>query len=87
GLLKRGIYTPLKGWMALTMRVAAACAVMTAILIIAGADQEVWFDWTALERASRLAVLIFGGGAIYAVTLLLTGLRPGHLLRRGAGAD
>jgi len=87
GLLKRGIYTPLKGWMALTLRVAAACAVMTAILIIAGADQEVWFDWTALERASRLAVLIFGGGAIYAVTLLLTGLRPGHLLRRGAGAD
>lgn len=87
GLLKRGIYAPLKGWVALTLRVAAACAVMTAILFLAGADQVVWFAWTAPERAWRLAALVFGGAAIYAVTLLLTGLRPSHLLRRRAGAD
>ncbi len=58
---------------------------MTALLYFAGETQEVWFAWSALDRVIRLALLIVGGAAVYAATLLLLGLRPRHLLRAGAG--
>ncbi len=85
GLLKRGIFNPLKGWATLTLRVAVASTAMTALLVLAGSAEETWFAWSALERAFRLAILIVGGAVVYAATLLLLGLRPRHLLRAGAG--
>ena len=85
GLLKRGIFTPLKGWGALTLKVALASTAMTALIILTGTREEIWFGWSAVERAFRLAAMIVGGAAVYAITLLLLGLRPRHLLRSGAG--
>lgn len=85
GLLRRDIYLPLHGWAALTLRVALASAAMTALLVLAVEPEEVWFAWSALERAWRLAAVIVAAAAVYAVTLLLLGLRPRHLLRPGAG--
>jgi putative peptidoglycan lipid II flippase len=85
GLLKRGIFVPLAGWAALTLRVALASTAMTAVIMFAGAAEEIWFAWSATERAFRLAAMILAGAAVYAVTLLLLGLRPRHLVRSSAG--
>ncbi len=85
GLLKRDILIPLKGWARLALKVAVACAAMTALLYYAGAPEDVWFSWSAMERAYRLFALVAGGAAVYAATLLLLGLRPRHLLRPGTG--
>jgi putative peptidoglycan lipid II flippase len=84
GLLKRGIFTPLKGWAALTLKVGLASAAMAALIVLAGTTEAVWFGWSATERAFRLAAIIVGGAAVYAISLLLLGLRPRHLLRSGA---
>jgi putative peptidoglycan lipid II flippase len=85
GLLKRGIFVPLQGWAALTLKVVLASTAMTALIMLAGAAEEIWFAWSATERAFRLAAMIVSGAAVYAVTLLLLGLRPRHLLRSSAG--
>jgi putative peptidoglycan lipid II flippase len=85
GLLKRGTYSPRKGWAALTLKVALASMAMAALITLTASAEDVWFGWNATERAVRLAATIAGGAAAYAITLLLLGLRPRQLLRSGAG--
>ena len=45
-------------------------------------DSKQWFEWTAFDRAFNLALWIALGGLVYAVSLLLTGIKPKELLTK-----
>jgi len=80
-LHRQGIFSPLPGWGALAMKVAAANIAMLVGLWLLNVDETLWFDAEALQRALRLGGLVAGGAAVYGSTLLALGLRPRHLLR------
>lgn len=63
------------------LQVACASGVMAAVVIVLAPAAEAWFDQPALVRAGWLAGLVAVGAAVYAVVLLVLGVRPRHLAR------
>jgi len=80
-LLKQNAYQPAVGWPLFFMRVMMASAVMSAVLYY-GVDAGLWQQWAALDRVLNLLVWIALACVIYALTLILTGLRPKHLISK-----
>jgi len=83
GLLRQGSYRPQPGWVAFALRVLCACAVLTALLMVA----ERGVDWIALgahwtRRAGYMALLLLAAGLAYLGTLRLCGVRLQHFMRR-----
>lgn len=80
-LLKEKIYTPGKNWANFIVKIIFANEIM-ALFLYVGIDSKQWFEWTAFDRAFNLALWIALGGLVYAVSLLLTGIRPKDLLSK-----
>jgi putative peptidoglycan lipid II flippase len=80
-LTRAGVFHPAGGWAVFSLRVGIATAAMGAALLTFSGPLTAWggLDW--IDKSGRLALLIGGGGLVYLATLLLTGLRPRHLLR------
>jgi len=79
GLVRRGVYRPREGWRGLMLRGLAANLAMAAVVLwLAGSLQE-WLDASLMQRVVELTVAIVVGGGVYALTLLLLGLRPRHV--------
>ena len=74
--LKRdGVYEPQPGWARQLLRLAIACATMSAVLL---AGRWLWPDWSAmasLTRVWRLAALIGCGGGAYVAVMFAMGFR------------
>jgi putative peptidoglycan lipid II flippase len=84
GLLRRGAYRPQPGWGRFVLQVLLANVALGAVLAWAAGA----FDWTGLQaqwatRAGLVAAVLGGVMLLYAAVLLLLGLRPRDLLRRG----
>ena len=79
-LRRAGAFHPAHGWAALALRVAVATAAMAAVLLAFSGPLEAWGATGWLDKGGRLAMLIGGGGIVYGIALLATGLRPRHLL-------
>ncbi|MDT8424421.1 MAG: murein biosynthesis integral membrane protein MurJ [Methyloprofundus sp.] len=77
-LLKSGVYLPSRDWRIYILRIILATASMTALLYH-GVDIHLWLTWGLKERALNLAMWVGFGGALYALVLLLSGLRLRHL--------
>jgi len=79
GLRRSGVFTPQPGWGALWFQITLATLVMAVVLWFAVGDLQLWLDAGLWQRLGAmfgwlsLAALLYGG------TLLVTGLRPGHL--------
>ena len=78
GLLKSGVYRPSAGWRVFILRVILASSAMSA-LIYHFVDTSLWMDWRMLDRAFNLAMWITVAAVLYAVVLLVSGLRLRHL--------
>jgi len=82
-LKRAGVYRRQPGWARHFLRLALACAVMVAVLLL---GRWCWPDWTgevsSVARVWRLAVLVAAGGGAYVATLFAAGLRLRDL--RGA---
>ena len=78
-LLQDRIYLPAKGWFSFFARIIAASTAMSACLYNF-VDAAWWPQWSAGERVINLVMWIAIGMAVYALTLLLTGLRPRHFM-------
>ncbi|MCG6870788.1 MAG: murein biosynthesis integral membrane protein MurJ [Gammaproteobacteria bacterium] len=82
-LRRDGTYQPQPGWTIFIARVALGCVLMGLTLW--------WFagvasDWLLLDvwgRVTRLALLVAGGGVVYAVSLLVAGIHPRQLVLSG----
>ncbi len=77
-LLKQGIYLPGQQWLLYVLRIVTANAIMSAFLYYF-VDAELWLEWSASQRGLHLALTIGLAIVIYALSLLLLGIRPRHL--------
>ena len=66
------------GWVFVLKVLLAAC-LMAALLILC-VDSGLWQSLSGFNRAVYLVLWIIAGAVVYVVALLLTGLRPRHLL-------
>ncbi|SEA48098.1 murein biosynthesis integral membrane protein MurJ [Microbulbifer marinus] len=78
GLRRDDIYRPEAGWGAYLLRLLAANLAMVGVLLLALYHWQDWSDWSWLDRAWRMAVMVAGGGATFVLVLLVSGLRPRH---------
>ncbi len=84
GLRRGDVYRPGTGWSALLVRVLVPSATMTGALLAALAWWADWFTIGSVARVASLAALVVGGAAVYFGSCYVCGLRPSHLLMRGA---
>jgi putative peptidoglycan lipid II flippase len=77
-LLADGAYRPDASWRGFAVRLAFANAAMSVLLT--RAIESPWAEWSPSERILQLSLWIVAGVAVYLLCLLLTGLRPRHLL-------
>ena len=80
GLRKRKVYLPEKGWFAYLGKIVVACVLMGIVIVYLAGDLESWTTGRALERISRLALVIGAGGLCYFASLIIMGIRPRHFL-------
>ena len=78
GLIRCGVYRPAKGWITYFGQLALANTAMGAVLWYLAADVSFWLEWSVLERASQTAMLVCSGLLVYAMTLMVSGIRPRH---------
>ena len=78
-LNRLGVFQPESGWTAFLLRAGLANLAMAALLLMA-TQLLVWEAATTGQRILQLAGAIGLAGAVYAITLLVTGMRPRHLL-------
>ncbi|WP_326498439.1 murein biosynthesis integral membrane protein MurJ [Methylobacter sp. YRD-M1] len=78
-LMKDKVYLPAEGWALFFVRILSASAVMAAVLYYS-VDVGQWGQWDSMGRVINLIVWIAIGCAIYALTLVMTGLRFKHLV-------
>ncbi|MCP5202344.1 MAG: murein biosynthesis integral membrane protein MurJ [Gammaproteobacteria bacterium] len=85
GLRKQGVYLRGPGWPLFALRVTLASATMCLALGWWLEPLALWATWPAATRAAQLAIGIALGGAVYAVVLLGSGLRPRDMVMRESG--
>ncbi|UZR28477.1 murein biosynthesis integral membrane protein MurJ [Methylococcus mesophilus] len=77
-LLAERAYRPSASWRSYAARLVVANTAMSALLV--QALDSPWADWSTPDRIVHLALWLGAGIAIYLLCLLLTGLRPRHML-------
>lgn len=80
-LNRKGIWQRSPGWGTLLLQVVVASAVLVALLLWLRGMPAQWWQWDALERATRLAALVGVGVVAYFATLFAVGLRPAFFRR------
>lgn len=83
GLRRNQVLRLSSGWRILLVRVAVACAVMGLVLVLLSRPLDWWIMSTLTERIIMLAASVILGAAAYAITLLVSGLRPAQLRLQG----
>lgn len=84
-LRRQNVYQPLPGWPRTLARLGSASVVMAAVLLWQAAGLTASADAGASVRMTELSLAIAAGGLAYLASCLALGLRPGHLMDRGAG--
>lgn len=80
-LLKDRIYKPGKNWANFIVKIIFANEIM-ALFLYCFVDAEQWFQWAAFDRAINLALWVCLGGLVYALSLLLVGVRPKNIFHK-----
>ena len=80
-LLKQRVYKPGKNWMNFLVKIIFANEIMALFLYI-GVDTTQWSDWSAFDRGLNLGVWVVLGAIVYALALLLVGVRPRNFLAK-----
>ena len=79
GLRRGGIHRPRPGWPAFIAKIALANLVMAALLFAVRGEPSLWLAADLTARVVRLTLLVAGAAALYAVCLVVAGIRPRHL--------
>lgn len=83
GLLQAGVFQWQPGWQVILFRLVMANGAMAAVLIWLMGDLQQWLEWNVWDRALQMALLVGAGGGVYALTLVLMGMRPRDLKNAG----
>ncbi|WP_417760143.1 murein biosynthesis integral membrane protein MurJ [Shewanella sp.] len=76
GLHQRDVYRLSSKTLVFIAKVLLAVCAMVALLVYFTPDVQQWAQWHFAERVQHLLGLIAAGAAVYAVVLLVTGIRP-----------
>ena len=79
GLRKSGIFQWESGWGVQLGRMLLSNLLMVGVLIWLVKDVEQWLSMDVWSRIFDMALLVFAGGGVYILTLVVAGLRPRHL--------
>ncbi|WP_028110400.1 murein biosynthesis integral membrane protein MurJ [Ferrimonas futtsuensis] len=79
GLRRQGVYCLSGETLGFVARVIVAAVVMAVTLLQLSPAESEWVAMTFAARCLTLAALIGGGGALYLVILMVSGIRPRHL--------
>ncbi len=77
-LLRRGIYQPSAKWGRFVLQLIVANAVMSVYLVAMVGDVSYWLSMRMVTRLSVLVGHVAVAALIYAMTLLICGMRPGQ---------
>ena len=80
-LLKDKIYNPGKNWANYMIKIIIGNEIMAFFLYFC-VDTSQWYDWSAFDRMINLAMWIALGAGVYAVSLLLVGIRPHNIFSK-----
>ena len=80
-LRRERVYRPEAGWLRLFLQLMPANILMVLFLWWGIDAPEKWLQAEAWSRIWHLAILVAGGGAVYLLGILATGLRPWQLAR------
>ena len=81
GLRREKVYSFHAGWRLLVLQLLLANSLLAFFLIRYSGDTQAWLDWDLMSRITRMALLVFGGIALYVAALFAGGLRLKHLHR------
>jgi putative peptidoglycan lipid II flippase len=79
-----GIFQPQPGWTMFLLKLSTALAVMGLLLSLGAGNIEQWVAYDFSQRILHLSALVFGGVAIYFISLWLLGFRLHQFKRRAA---
>ena len=79
GLLHKQVYRPGSGWGSLSLRVVLANVILVVALVFLMGDPGTWLQGDWKQRVWWMTQCVLGGGLVYALALLLFGLRFSHL--------
>lgn len=82
GLRREGVFDFQPGWAIFLLRLLAANILMSVFLVLLAGDWQLWLEWGTWQRIRMMALLCFGGISIYALSLLVTGMRPADFRRQ-----
>ena len=79
-LRRDGVYRPDEGWPQFLLQITAANLLMGGALWWASGDlTQMWLEATLEARLLRLSALVVGGLLVYALAIVVVGIRPRHL--------
>jgi putative peptidoglycan lipid II flippase len=81
-LCREGGFEAGPGWASHLLRIGAAVAAMVLTLYALSAPLEIWLDWSASQRITRLAACVAGGAVCYFAVLRFTGMPLREMLGR-----
>ena len=79
-LLKDNFYRPGKNWLNFIVKIIFASEMMALFLYVC-VDVSQWSGWGAWDRSLNLMLWVVLGGAVYALSLLLIGVRPRNFFK------
>jgi len=74
-LRREAIYQREPGWGRHLLRLAVACTLMVAVILVGLAIWPEWSTASVIQRAWRLGIIIAAAGGIYVACLYVSGLR------------
>ena len=87
GLVRSRILRLRRGWRGFITRVAVGNLILGILLWTARGEPAEWLEAEAAARALRLGVIAVAGVAVYAVSVLVLGIRPRDLAAPPARSD
>ena len=81
GLRSEGVFRFQSGWAVFLLRALAANGLMVYFLLAFSGNWQDWLSWSMTDKIVQLAMLVFGGVAIYVTVLFSCGLRWRHVYR------
>jgi len=81
GLMKARVFVLQPGWIRFAVQMLVANVLMCVFLVFVAGEWQQWLEWDTLHRAWMMAVVCFGGMAVYALGLFLSGVRPADFRR------
>jgi putative peptidoglycan lipid II flippase len=80
GLRREDVIVKAADWLRLLPKIAAACLVMTVVILQIQQPLDWWINASVLVRSGWLTLYIGAGAASYFAVLLLLGIRPSHFV-------